>query len=109
MNSTQTAVVATLTVRVPLGAAGSLAEGAVDVLERIGAVDAVNTVDIRGVSPALNETTVDLEARLFVVDRVADESLARRELESGVGVRAVDRVEEVDEVEADTPPLAEVG
>ena len=97
---------ALLTVRVPLGAAGSLADGAVYVVERIEGVDAVRRVDVCGVSPALNETTVDLDVRLVVAADRADEALARRTLEAGVGVRAVERVERV---EPDAPPVADVG
>ncbi|WP_049925552.1 hypothetical protein [Halopiger goleimassiliensis] len=94
------------TVRVPLGASGSLAEGAVGVLERADAVETVTSVDVRGVSPALNETTVDLEVRLEIAADAADEPTSRRTLERAVGVRAVERVETV---EPDAPPVAEVG
>ena len=105
MTATVHEIDALCTVRVPLGASGSLAEGAVDVLERVDAVDAVDAAEVRGVSPALNETTVDLEVRLEVPGNAAEERTARRTLERAVGVRTVERVEAV---EPDAPPLAEV-
>ncbi|WP_049923644.1 hypothetical protein [Halopiger djelfimassiliensis] len=105
-------VVATLTVRVPLGATGSLADGAVRVVERIEAVDAIADADVRQVSPGLNDTTVDLRVRVALEIPADDESLAAlasRELEAGVGVEAVEDVERVEAVEPDAPPIAEVG
>lgn len=94
----QNAVVATLTVRVPLGATGSLADGAAGIVERIDAVDAISDADVRRISPGLNDTTVDLRVRidLAVDDEGADDALARRELEAGVGVLDVDTVEAVE-------------
>lgn len=107
MNSTQTAVVATLTVRVPINAAGSLADGAVHVVERLDTVDTVVDADIQQVSPGLNDTRVDLRARIDFVDEDGI-SLAQREreLEGGVGVRTVERVEAA---EPDAPPVMDVG
>ncbi|WP_255171670.1 hypothetical protein [Natrononativus amylolyticus] len=88
-------VVATLTVRVPLNASGSLVDGAVRTLERTPAVETVTDPDVRGLAPALNETTVDLRARVTIAvgDRGEDVALARRELEAGVGVTDVEILE----------------
>lgn len=108
MNRPATPVVATLTVRVPLGATGSLADGAVRIVNRIDAVDAIADADVRQVSPGLNDTSVELRVRVDL-DPPADgdlDAVARRELEAGVGVDAVDHVEGV---ESDASPRAEVG
>ncbi|ELY87911.1 hypothetical protein C483_16428 [Natrialba hulunbeirensis JCM 10989] len=110
MNSTQTAVVATLTVRVPINAAGSLADGATAVVERIDAVDRLEEATVRGLNPALNETTVDLRVRLVLaptpVDERPDATTVRTELEDGVGIKAVEdvRTEIVETADADRPP-----
>jgi hypothetical protein len=96
-------VVATLTVRVPLGAAGSLADGAVRIVNRIDTVDAIDDADVRRVSPGLNDTSVELRIRIDLdspVDGDLD-AVARRELEAGVGVETVDCVE------PDPPPRAD--
>lgn len=114
MNDPITQIEATLTVRVPLSATGSLADGAVRVVERIDAVDEVVDAEIQQVSPGLNDTTVDLRVRIAFDDEGGpdpgpdpDRIVQReRELEAGVGVRDVDRVEAV---EPDAPPVMEVG
>ncbi|WP_226007322.1 hypothetical protein [Natrinema salinisoli] len=106
MNRPAKPVVATLTVRVPLGATGSLADGAVRIVNRIDAVDAIEDADVRQVSPGLNDTSVELRVRVDF-DSAADgdlDAVARRELEAGVGVS----VETVESVEPDPPPRAEV-
>lgn len=101
---------ATLTVRVPLGADGALAEAAANVVERIDAVESVDEPSVCGLQPGLNDTTVDLRARLglAVDERGEDASLARRELEGSVGVLAVESVEieENEQSEPDAPPPA---
>lgn len=99
---------ATLTVRVPLSATGSLADGAVSVVERIDAVEDVVEADVQRVSPGLNDTTVDLRVRAAFVDEDARTTLAQREreLEDGFGIRRVERVEAV---EPDAPPIIEAG
>ncbi|MFC4541781.1 hypothetical protein ACFO5R_07555 [Halosolutus amylolyticus] len=109
MNSTSTVVTATLTVRVPLRASGDLADGARRIVERTDAVDRLERATVRGVSPGLNDTTVDLHARVALdgTDRGADEAVLRRDLERGAGVVSVDAVESAD---AETQPIeAEVG
>ncbi|GAB3664426.1 hypothetical protein [Halopiger thermotolerans] len=102
-------IVATLTVRVPLGGPGDLAEGAVRVVERVEAVETVVDADIRHVSPGLNDTTVELRVRAAVEPGGADVDRVRPALEDGVGVRTVEKVEQVDAVESDAPPIADVG
>ncbi|WP_247004897.1 hypothetical protein [Halosolutus gelatinilyticus] len=109
MNSHITAAVATVTVRVPLGAAGDLADGATRVIERIDAVDRLKSARVRKIAPGLNDTTVDLRVEIDLADPEAngDTALVRRELERGVGVVAVDDVESI---EPEAAPLeAEVG
>ncbi|RQG97328.1 hypothetical protein [Natrarchaeobius chitinivorans] len=119
MNEPGVRVVATLAVRVPLGATGSLADGAVCVVERIEAVNAVSNPSVRQVSPGLNATTVELQASIALErdnvgaddalernDAGADDALARRELEAGVGVEAV---EDVETFEPDAATVAEIG
>ena len=88
------AVDATLVVRVPVNAAGSLVDGAVRTVERIDAVDRVERPEICGLEPGLNDTTVDLHARVRLVgDRGEDLAVVRRTLEAAVGVHAVDDLE----------------
>ncbi|WP_265107792.1 hypothetical protein [Halosolutus halophilus] len=109
MNDHSTVVAATVTVRVPLRATGDLVDGARRVVDRLDAVDRLETATVRGISPGLNDTTVDLHVRLALdgVDRSGDEADLRDELECGAGVVSVDALEAGD---ADTPPLeAEVG
>ncbi|GAB3036216.1 hypothetical protein [Natronobiforma cellulositropha] len=108
---TQTrAVVATLSVRVPLGASGTLTDGVTAVVDRVPAVDAVADPQVQGLKPGLNDTVV--EARLAVTirtpvgDRGEDVALARRVLEDGVGILSVDSLERVAE-EADGPVHAQ--
>ncbi|AEH37685.1 hypothetical protein [Halopiger xanaduensis] len=105
----QPEIVATLTVRVPLGGSGNLADGAVRVVERIEAVEAVVNADIQHVSPGLNDTTVDLRVRAAVAPGRADSDRVQPALEDGVGVRTVEKVERVEAVEPDAPPIADVG
>ncbi|MEY7849692.1 hypothetical protein AB7C87_10905 [Natrarchaeobius sp. A-rgal3] len=102
------AVVVTLAVRVPVNATGSLADGATRVVERIDAVARLEEVTVRGVQPGLNDTVVELHVRaeLTFDDEGADDALVRRELEGGVGVR---RVDDVETLETDSTPVAEVG
>ncbi|SEP73173.1 hypothetical protein [Natrinema salaciae] len=112
MDRQPSVVVATLTVRVPLGATGDLADGAVRIVKRIETVDAIADADVRRISPGLNDTIVDLRVRVELdapVDDDPPDALARRELEAGVGVDNVDSVDSVDRVDRDVPPRAEVG
>ncbi len=102
------AVDATLVVRVPVNAAGSLADGAARTVERIDAVERVEQAEICGLQPGLNDTVVDLCARVTLVgERGEDLAVVRRTLEAGVGVHDVDGLEAV---EPDGPPAGgEVG
>ncbi|WP_394739780.1 hypothetical protein [Natronococcus roseus] len=87
---------ATLTVRVPLGAAGGLVDGATATLERVDAVDRVGTIDVTAVSPGLNDTAVDCRVRLEFADPV-EEDLARTALEDGVGALGVESVDPIED------------
>ncbi|SEV82367.1 hypothetical protein [Natrinema salifodinae] len=112
MNRQCEPVAATLTVRVPLGATGSLADGAVRIVERTDAVGTIATADVRRVSPGLNDTTVELRVRVALeLPRGGEDvdALARRALAVGVGVESVADVERVESVEPEAPPPAEVG
>lgn len=87
-------VVATLSVRVPLNAAGGLADGAARIVERVDAVERVEQTEIRGLEPGLNDTTVKLRARIeFGGDREPDPDTLGRLLKEAVGVEAVRAVE----------------
>lgn len=102
MARTQRAVVATLAVRVPVNASGGLADGAASIVERIDAVEAVEEPDVRGLQPGLNDTVVEVRARVtFAPDLDRGEAAARRALGDGVGVRDVVALEAA---EADPPP-----
>ena len=104
MARTVRTAVATLVVRVPLNASGSLVDGATRVVERIDAVEHVEDPEVTGLTPSLNDTTVTLRARVTVLvgDRGEDVPILRRELEDGVGIRDVEAVEAV---EPDGPPV----
>lgn len=92
------AVVATLAVRVPVNATGSLADGAVRVVDRIDTVERVEEPDVRGLQPALNDTVVEIRLRITIAvgDRGEDLAVVRRDLADAVGVRDVESVEAVD-------------
>lgn len=93
---------ATLAVRVPVNATGSLADGAARIVERIDTVERVEKPDVRGLQPGLNDTTVDLCVRVtFATDWSDDGTTARQNLADGFGVQTVDRIETV---EPDAPP-----
>lgn len=95
---------ATLAVRVPLGASGSLVDGAAAVLERVDAVDCVGNVAVTAVSPGLNDTAVDCRVRLELADPL-DEDVARAALEDGVGVLGVESVATVEDGTAELTVL----
>ncbi|MDJ1434498.1 hypothetical protein [Halostagnicola sp. A-GB9-2] len=84
-----------LVVRVPINATGSLVDGARRVLERVEVVEVVDDPQVRGLEPGLNDITVELDVRLelSIDERGEDTALARRRLESGVGVLTVERVD----------------
>jgi hypothetical protein len=97
-------VVATLTVRVPLGASGSLADGAASVVGRIDAVERVTDTAILALAPGLNDTAADCRVRLELAD-VLPETAVRRRLDEGVGILAVDRSTSSSRSRAIRPPL----
>lgn len=98
-------VVAKLTVRVPVNAAGDLVTAGARIVERTAAVERVDDATVRGLEPGLNDTTVTLEARLVLVgDRGEDLAVVRRELNEGVGVI----VEEVATVEVELETEADL-
>lgn len=89
-------VTADLTVRVPLGASGTLVEGVARVLERTDRVRAVDDAAVTGVTPGLNDTAVDATVTVTVDtdDAAGDAALAARDaLADGFGVEAVEAVE----------------
>lgn len=103
MARTQRAVVATLAVRVPVNASGELADGAASIVERIDAVDAVADPEVQGLQPGLNDTVVEVRARVTLAPGCdGDEPATRRALADGVGVRDVVALEAA---EADPPPV----
>lgn len=87
MNRHATRAVATVAVRVPLGASGDLADGAARVVERATAVESVESLEITGLQPGLNDTVVTAEVELALADSVP---ATREELVEVVGVRRVD-------------------
>jgi hypothetical protein len=103
MNRPTATVAATLTVRVPLGASGSLVDGAARVVDRTDAVVRLDELTVRTIAPGLNDTTVDCRVRFEPADCNASDERVRTRLEAGVGVLAV---EAVDSVEGD-PPVVE--
>lgn len=100
-------VTADLTVRVPLGASGTLVEGVARVLERNDRVHDVDDAAVTGVTPGLNDTAVDATVTVTVepADATGDATLAARDvLADAFGVDAVDAVE----LRGRDPPDAEV-
>lgn len=103
---------ATVTVSVSIDANGSLAEGAATVLSRVECVERVEEPSVCGLSPGLNDTTVDCRARLVVAvgERGEDLALLRRALQSAVCVHAVDSLEPVgppsEDATSDAAPAA---
>ncbi len=97
-------VEATLAVRVPVNAAGSLTDGATRIVERVDAVDRVKELTVCGLTPGLNDTVVDLEVRLTLARERETATAADRALAAGVGVRDV---ADVEAVEPDSPPARE--
>lgn len=106
MNRTSHRAVATVAVRVPLGAAGDLTDGTVRVLERADAVDAVDAVELTGLRPGLNDTVVEVDVQLRLDRNVecATDSLA-----DTVGVRRVDHLAAMEAEPPDTAASASVG
>ena len=87
---------ADLEVHVPRGGDGTLHDGIVTVLGRSGAVARTEIVDVKGVTPTLNDLRVDASVRLRVHldDAVEDERTAVRDaVADQFGVHAVTAVE----------------
>ncbi|NIB99598.1 hypothetical protein [Halobacterium sp. R2-5] len=106
--SQEVRLVADLTMHVPRDAAGDLECGAATVLEGVGAVVAVESVDVTDLRPRLNDLQIDATATV-AVDAPADEDgeeAARDALADGFGIDEVERVR-VDHAQggAETPVL----
>ncbi|GAB3689990.1 hypothetical protein GCM10028857_26010 [Salinarchaeum chitinilyticum] len=94
MATSQQAVDATVncTVKVARDADGTLADGAETQLARVDGVEVVEPVDVAGLQPGLNDLSVDVRARVRVVDdvqRLGDEppdEVVRQRLADGFGV-----------------------
>lgn len=82
-----TTIHATLSVRVPVNAAGDLAEGATTVVSRVDGVHSAEEPTVRGLEPGLNDTVVDLEIRLAVAEECLPD--VGQTLEEGVGIVSV--------------------
>lgn len=87
------AVRASMTVLVTRDADGDLAAGVRERLAAIESVDAVRSVEIGGLRPALNDLRVDVEAELRVDVPPDDADRASASLADGFGVRTVESVE----------------
>lgn len=76
------------TVRVARDADGTLADGAASQLARVDGVEAVETVDVAGIEPRLNDLAVDVEATVRVTVPVDEpsEGAVRTALADGFGV-----------------------
>lgn len=85
---------AQLQVYVPRNARGTLDDGVVQVLERIGPLLEVEDVELQGVVPRLNDLAVEaaVEGRMRVDTDVHDpEAVVEQTLEGGFGVADVTR------------------
>lgn len=79
-------VSADLTVQVPRDAAGDLDAGVRRALARIDAVHAIEAVEVRGLTPRLNDLQAEVTAELtLALDRPEPEA-ARKALDDGFGV-----------------------
>lgn len=87
------AVRASMTVLVTRDADGDLTAGVRERLAAIESVDAVRSVEIGGLRPALNDLRVDVEAELLVDVPPDDAERASASLADGFGVKAVESVE----------------
>ncbi|PSQ07494.1 hypothetical protein BRC97_03495 [Halobacteriales archaeon QS_6_71_20] len=89
---------ASMTVAVSRSAPGDLAEGAETTLRRAAAVEAVESLDIRGIEPGLNDLTVEADATVALAADAGEEreavaaALAER---FGVGDVTVESVRSV--------------
>ncbi|WP_152529843.1 hypothetical protein [Candidatus Halobonum tyrrellensis] len=79
-----------MTVAVSRSAPGDLAAGVETKLRRIDAVRGVESVDLRGIRPGLNDLTVDVEATLAVdADGDADATALEAAFDDAFGVSDV--------------------
>lgn len=93
---------ASMTVAVSRAAPGDLAAGVETKLRRIDGVRAVESLDLGGISPGLNDLTVDVEATLALDADDADADALEARFEESFGVSAVS-VEAVRSVPPDPP------
>jgi hypothetical protein len=77
-----------LTVLVTRDAAGDLVDGVRERLRRVDGVADVGDVDVRGLTPGLNDLRVEATVRLRLRDPPDDAEGVEATLESGFGVRA---------------------
>lgn len=87
------AVRASMTVLVTRDTDGDLAAGVRTRLAAVESVEAVRSVEIRGLRPALNDLRVSVDAELAVDVPPDDEERASAALADGFGVKAVESVE----------------
>ncbi len=81
---------ASMTVAVSRAAPGDLAEGVETKLGRLDGVDAVESVDLRGIEPGLNDLTVQADATLALAgDADGDADALAEAFESTFGVNDV--------------------
>lgn len=111
MARTTLPVAVALSVRVPVNASGSLVDGASRIVGRAEIVDRVNTLELVGLEPGLNDTVVDVRGHLQLVvgDRGEDLAVMRRELETAVGVREISSLEPIDAGDPETEEVAIAG
>ncbi|SFG59392.1 hypothetical protein SAMN04488063_2525 [Halopelagius inordinatus] len=86
------AVRASLTVLVTRDVDGDLSDGVRERLAAIDSVDAVESVEICGLRPALNDLRVDVDAELLVDVPPDDAERASASLSDGFGVKTVESV-----------------
>jgi hypothetical protein len=94
---TEVGVTAGLTVNVPRDAAGNLEAGVTKVLRRVDELDAIEDLDVTGLTPRLNDLQAEVTAELtLALDRTEDEA-ARAALDEAFGVT-------VERLAAEQPP-----
>lgn len=81
---------ASMTVAVSRAAPGDLAAGVETKLRRVDGVDGVESLDLGGITPGLNDLTVDVEATLALdAETEADADALEARFEDAFGVSAV--------------------
>ncbi|SEP21658.1 hypothetical protein SAMN04487948_12232 [Halogranum amylolyticum] len=78
---------AELTVLVSRHARGDLHDGVRDRLRKIDGVQAIETVDIRGLQPGLNDLTVEVETTLRLRPDAPDDESVAAQLADGFGIK----------------------